>query len=106
MPTLISTVPPKAMSVLVGVERSNGATRWQRIRAVFAQGVPGQVTGELAERGPLLIGGRPDHQPGPRPDVDPVVDGQLTLDPDRDRVLGQRAAGRPDEGAVGRIQVL
>src|SRR4051794_41963598 len=55
----------------------------------------------------LLLGrGAADHQTGPRAEVDPVVLGELVPLPGRQRRGRQRAARRPDVGAVGRLQVL
>src|SRR5439155_18910021 len=55
---------------------------------------------------PIFRRGAADHQAGPRAEVDPVVLGELVPLPGRQRRGRQRAAGRPDVGAVGRLQEL
>src|SRR5215213_10042569 len=99
MPTLISIAPPPDV-LLVSI----AATVPQRTRKP-APCSPTASAGS-AEGLALLVGGRPDHQPGPGPEVDPVVGGQLLLHADRDGVVGQRRAGRGHECPVGRLQVL
>jgi hypothetical protein len=77
------------------------------IHARVTAGTIEPLTVSIVDLRPAFLRGGPAHDdPGPRPDVDPVVLGELPTMSGRDGITRQRSARRAHVRAVGRLEVL